>query len=132
MFEQAQLVAERAICPTRPAGAVLLTTSGIEFHGYEGAPHGVVHCDAVGCRVVDNICHHAMPAELNAVIRCARATASSVGAVLVVSAPLHPSVVGVVINAGIAKVVCAAPVAQPVQSSLALAQIELELVHETT
>lgn len=119
-------VAKRATCPSRRAGALLLTASGVELRGYEGAPHGIMHCDVLGCLVTAGGCQHAVRAELNAILRCARRAESSVGATLFVSEPLDPAAVGAVINAGISRVVCPRPVRRGVKANLAMANIALE------
>ena len=128
LSERARAASARATCPTRPAGAVLHTAAGATFIGYEGAPHGIVHCDVVGCRLdASGSCQHAIRAELNAVLRVARSDDTSVGATLEVTEPLHPEVVGMIINAGVSSVVCKGPVARVVQRTLALAKISLEV-----
>lgn len=131
MFEEVHIVAGRATCSTRPAGAILVTSNGTQFEGYEGAPHGIAHCDALGCPLLDEWCQHAVRAELNAIGRAARAqSASTVGATLYVSEPVATGAVGLIINVGVAKVVCPGPVARSVQETFALANIELEVLSQ--
>lgn len=45
----AQLVAQRSTCLRRKVGAVLVRDKRILCTGYNGAPHGLVHCDQAGC-----------------------------------------------------------------------------------
>jgi dCMP deaminase len=45
----ARLVAERSTCQRRKVGAVLVRDKRILATGYNGAPHGLAHCDEVGC-----------------------------------------------------------------------------------
>ena len=45
----AGLVAERSTCLRRQVGAVLVRDKRILATGYNGVPHGVKHCDEVGC-----------------------------------------------------------------------------------
>ncbi|MEO0085911.1 MAG: cytidine/deoxycytidylate deaminase family protein [candidate division WOR-3 bacterium] len=45
----ARLVAERSTCLRRQVGAVLVRDRRILCTGYNGPPHGVAHCDVVGC-----------------------------------------------------------------------------------
>lgn len=45
----ARLVAERSTCLRRQVGAVLVRDRRILCTGYNGPPHGVPHCDSVGC-----------------------------------------------------------------------------------
>jgi len=43
------MVAERSTCLRRHVGAVLVLERRILATGYNGAPHGVPHCEDVGC-----------------------------------------------------------------------------------
>ncbi|MEO0077680.1 MAG: cytidine/deoxycytidylate deaminase family protein [candidate division WOR-3 bacterium] len=45
----AQLVSERSTCLRRKVGAVLVREKRILCTGYNGAAHGLPHCDEVGC-----------------------------------------------------------------------------------
>ncbi len=45
----AQLVAQRSTCLRRKVGAVLVREKRILCTGYNGAPHGLVHCEQAGC-----------------------------------------------------------------------------------
>ncbi len=45
----AQLVSERSTCLRRKVGAVLVRDKRILCTGYNGAAHGLPHCDEVGC-----------------------------------------------------------------------------------
>jgi dCMP deaminase len=45
----AELVAERSTCLRRRVGAVLVRDRRILATGYNGPPHGLAHCDEVGC-----------------------------------------------------------------------------------
>jgi dCMP deaminase len=45
----AGLVAERSTCRRRKVGAVLVRDKRILATGYNGAPHGLPHCDEAGC-----------------------------------------------------------------------------------
>lgn len=128
-IKKAIKVAGRSTCPTRPVGAVLVDVEGREWHGYEGAPTGVMHCDVLGCSTTAGVCQRAVRAELNAILRAARGGASTVGSTLYISAALHPSVTGAVINAGIQYVVCGAPVAPGVRPTLELGGVELREEH---
>jgi dCMP deaminase len=48
-LEIARTVAKRATCLRRQIGAVLVRDKQILSTGYNGAPVGIAHCDAVGC-----------------------------------------------------------------------------------
>lgn len=45
----ARLVAERSTCLRRKVGAVLVREKRILCTGYNGVPHGMAHCEEVGC-----------------------------------------------------------------------------------
>ena len=45
----AQVAASRSTCLRRRVGAVLVRDKQILSTGYNGAPRGVSHCEAVGC-----------------------------------------------------------------------------------
>ncbi|MEO0079891.1 MAG: cytidine/deoxycytidylate deaminase family protein [candidate division WOR-3 bacterium] len=45
----AQLVSKRSTCLRRKVGAVIVRDKRILCTGYNGAPHGMAHCDEVGC-----------------------------------------------------------------------------------
>lgn len=45
----ARLVSERSTCLRRKVGAILVRDKRILCTGYNGAPHGLPHCEQVGC-----------------------------------------------------------------------------------
>jgi len=79
-IEMARLVAQRATCPRRHVGAVLVKDRRLVASGYNGAVRGQPHCDEVGCLLVDGHCVRAVHAEVNAIIQCALEGVSSRGA----------------------------------------------------
>jgi dCMP deaminase len=81
-IEMARLAATRATCPRRRVGAVLTRHNQILATGYNGAVRGGVHCDDVGCLMVDGHCVRTVHAEANAIIQCAVNGVSSVGATI--------------------------------------------------
>lgn len=107
--------------------------SGHVTEGYEGAPHGLIHCDAVGCVLTadPDVCQHAVRAELNALLRAGRRGESTVGSTLWCTVPVHQSVVGALINAGVRKVVCPA-LTGPVEQALRLANVAWEFYDDAT
>jgi dCMP deaminase len=48
-MEVAYTVARRSTCLRRQTGAVIVRDKRILATGYNGAPHGLAHCDEVGC-----------------------------------------------------------------------------------
>src|SRR5512139_1111501 len=45
----ARLVSERSTCLRRKVGAVVVREKRMLCTGYNGAPHGLAHCDVAGC-----------------------------------------------------------------------------------
>jgi len=86
----AQLASTRSTCMRRQVGALLVKEKNILATGYNGAPSGLRHCEAVGClREKDNVpsgqrhelCR-GLHAEQNAIIQAASHGVSIRGAVL--------------------------------------------------
>lgn len=94
---------QRATCPSRLVGAVLITPDGQVVTGYEGAPQGAGHCTVLGCALgLDGHCTRAVRAELNCVAYAARRGVVTLGARLYSSADALPELVqAVLLNAGI-------------------------------
>lgn len=63
----AGVVADRATCPRKSVGCVIVSDRRICSTGYNGARSGVEHCEDVGCSVVANHCTRAIHAERNAI-----------------------------------------------------------------
>jgi len=62
------IVAQRATCPRRHVGAVLMDSEHrIVATGYNGAPRKEASCDSVGCLIVDGHCHRTIHAESNCI-----------------------------------------------------------------
>lgn len=76
----AMLVSERATCPRMHCGCVLVKDKQILATGYNGSIPGDVHCEDVGCYVIDNHCIRTIHAEMNAVLQCSIHGVSSKGA----------------------------------------------------
>lgn len=65
-----RMVAERSTCPRLSVGAVLVRDKHIISTGYNGSPPGDVHCEDVGCKMIDNHCVRTLHAEQNAIEHC--------------------------------------------------------------
>lgn len=105
----AHQVAARSTCPRRAVGAVLVMGDDIAATGYNGAPKGLPHCDLHGCSLdSDGHCIGAVHAEVNTI---AQATRAPRGATLYVTTLPCRRCMGLLINAGIARIVYAAPYA---------------------
>ena len=63
-----KIVSERATCPRKSVGCVVVKGNRIIATGYNGAPKGFNHCSQVGCMVKDNHCIRVMHAEMNALL----------------------------------------------------------------
>lgn len=71
-YALATVVSQRATCPRRSVGAVIVSSDGrVLTTGYNGSQPGVPHCSDIGCDVVDNHCQRAIHAEVNAVAQAA-------------------------------------------------------------
>lgn len=63
----AKAVSERASCPRRKVGCVIVRDGYVLSVGYNGAARGSPHCLDVGCVMVDGSCQTVVHAELNAI-----------------------------------------------------------------
>ena len=68
----AMLASERATCPRMHCGCVLVKNKEVISTGYNGSIPGDVHCEDVGCLVVDNHCMRTVHAEMNALVQAAK------------------------------------------------------------
>lgn len=101
----AHVVAERATCPRRSVGAVIVTDKRILTTGYNGAPRGLAHCAEVGCHMVAGHCIRALHAEQNAILQAAMNGVSTNGATIYVTCQPCNHCAKMIINAGIQRVV---------------------------
>jgi dCMP deaminase len=103
----AREVATRATCPRKHVGAVIVQGSQIISTGYNGSIRGQSHCEdaGVGCLMEGGHCTRTIHAEANAIIQAARHGVRVDGATLYVTAsPCWPCF-GLIVNAGIRRVV---------------------------
>ena len=106
MFDIAERVSLESTCPRMQAGSIIFTP---DFHirstGFNGAPHGLPHCNAVGCVVLDNHCARSVHAEINAIIQSARYGGSSLmGMYMAVTNFPCPSCAVAILQAGISRI----------------------------
>jgi dCMP deaminase len=78
----AGVVASRATCDRAHIGAVLVKDKYIISTGYNGAPHGLAHCDEIGHLMENGHCVRTTHAEQNAIIQAAVHGSSTKGATL--------------------------------------------------
>lgn len=106
----AQAVAMRATCQRRQVGAVLVDAGGyIISTGYNGAPRGLPHCPPDDGCVEHGHCANAVHAELNALLQAGRSGRSTDGCTLYTTASPCRGCMSAAINAGVKRVVFAAP-----------------------
>lgn len=105
----AGLVAERSTCLRRRVGAVLVREKRILATGYNGVPHGVKHCDEVGCAREQmklkpsthiELCR-GIHAEQNAIVQAATSGVNISGAILYCTHQPCITCTKILINAGI-------------------------------
>lgn len=106
-MDVAHVVAQRASCPRRHVGAVLVLDHRIISTGYNGAPRGAVHCTEIGCKLMQvdgrESCQRAIHAEVNAVLNVGRVP----GATLYVTAHPCDRCAAFLIQSGVIRVVWA-------------------------
>lgn len=64
-------VAQRATCPRKHVGAVIVRDRRILSTGYNGSLRGLPHCDEGGCLMEDGHCIATVHAEANAILQAA-------------------------------------------------------------
>ena len=109
----AKVVATRATCDRLHVGAVIVVNKTIVATGYNGSPRGTPHCDDVGHLLKDMggrmSCVRTAHGETNALAQAARAgTKVEAGTIYTTASPCYDCM-KLIINAGIARVVCGAP-----------------------
>ena len=110
----AKLTAERSTCLRRQVGAVIVKDRHIVSTGYNGAPHGIVHCgERGGCLREElgipsgerhELCR-ALHAEQNAIIQAATFGHSVEGATIYITHQPCFICAKMIINAGIEKII---------------------------
>jgi len=113
----AHKVAERATCPRKRLGAVIVKDKRILATGYNGSPPDQPHCDDVGCKevpthvmiqgkdVVKQHCVRTLHAEQNALLQCAKNGVSCEGATLYLTINPCYLCAKMLVTAGIKRVV---------------------------
>jgi len=110
-----EAVSKRATCDRGRAGCVIVKDRRIMSTGYVGAPKGLPHCDEIGHDVrkvfddagnVTQHCVRTLHAEQNAIIQAAKFGTPIEGATLYCKMTPCRTCAMMIINAGIARVVC--------------------------
>lgn len=105
LLAMAEVVATRSTCDRLHVGAVLALDGRPFAVGYNGAPRGLEHCS----HTTDSPCTDSVHAEANAVANAALAGTSTRGADLFLTHEPCLACSGLIINAGVARVVYSAP-----------------------
>jgi len=77
-MEMVDMVGSRATCPRKHVGAILVKDKKILSTGYNGSPHGLEHCEDIGCMIVDNHCIRTIHAEMNALLQAGKEAKGSI------------------------------------------------------
>ena len=103
-LDLARAAAQRSTCPRLRVGAVVVKSNKVIATGFNGAPRGQPHCDDVGCLMKNDHCIRAVHGDANALIFSGE---KSIGATLYITHAPCWSCAGLIINAGIARIVYA-------------------------
>ena len=115
-MEIADTVSKRATCDRGRSGCVVVRDRQILVTGYVGAPKGLPHCDEVGHQLKQMVhedgtitqhCVRTVHAEQNAICQAAKLGISLNGATLYCRMTPCRTCAMLIINCGIARVVCA-------------------------
>ncbi|HOZ48969.1 MAG TPA: cytidine/deoxycytidylate deaminase family protein [Candidatus Hydrogenedentes bacterium] len=114
-MEVANAIAKRATCDRGRSGCVIARDKRILVTGYVGSPSGLPHCDDVGHQMKKvihedgSITHHCVRtvhAEQNAICQAAKLGVAIAGATLYCKMTPCRVCAMIIINCGIARVVC--------------------------
>lgn len=108
-----RVVAERSTCLRRHVGAVIVKNRRLLATGYNGAPQGLAHCEAVGCLReechIPSGQHHELcrgtHAEQNAIVQAALHGVAIEGSTLYCTHQPCSACTKMIINAGIKRIV---------------------------
>lgn len=129
LMEVARTWSLRSTCTRRSVGCVVASPEGHTLAtGYNGSAPGAPHCCDVGCLVVDGHCVRTTHAEANAIAQAARRGVVLDGATVYVTAHPCPRCLGLLIAAGVVRVVYGEPYhAEEDAASREIAEGRLEL-----
>jgi dCMP deaminase len=140
-MEVANTIAKRATCDRGRSGCVIARNKQLLVTGYVGSPRGMAHCDDVGHQfkkvvhedgTVTEHCVRTVHAEQNAICQAAKLGVAIEGATLYCRMTPCRVCAMLIINCGIARVVCERRYHAGAESEamFRLAEIELEFKHE--
>ena len=114
-MEVANAISKRATCDRGKSGCVIARDRQLIVSGYVGSPSGFAHCDEVGHQIkkvthengdVTEHCMRTVHAEQNAICQAARIGVSIAGATVYTRMTPCRTCAMLLINCGIARVVC--------------------------
>ena len=114
-MEVAHTISKRATCDRGRSGCVIARDARLLVTGYVGSPTGLPHCDDVGHQMkkllhedgsITNHCVRTVHAEQNAITQAAKVGVSIAGATLYCRMTPCRVCAMLIINCGIARVVC--------------------------
>ena len=114
-MEVANAISKRATCDRGKSGCVIARDRQLIVSGYVGSPSGFAHCDEVGHQLkkvthengdVTEHCMRTVHAEQNAICQAARIGVSIAGATVYTRMTPCRTCTMLLINCGIARVVC--------------------------
>jgi len=101
----AMLASERATCPRMHCGCILVKNRFVLATGYNGSKPGEVHCEDVGCLLVNNHCVRTSHAEINAIAQATKHGIALVGATVYVTNMPCTNCANALVENGIRRVV---------------------------
>lgn len=104
-MEIAQKISERATCPRKHVGAVIVRDKIVLSTGYNGSIRGRPHCTDVGCMMEEGHCVRTVHSEANAIIQAAKYGTPIEGATIYVTASPCWYCFKLIVNAGIKRIV---------------------------
>lgn len=112
LLETARAMALRGTCSRARVGCVIAVDSRVCSTGFNGAPHGLPHCEhgdelSATSDATDAGCQTAVHAEANAIVFAARHGTSIAGGTLYTTLTPCVTCAMLILNAGITRVVCA-------------------------
>ncbi|MBI2443979.1 MAG: cytidine/deoxycytidylate deaminase family protein [Candidatus Magasanikbacteria bacterium] len=135
-MEVVRAVATRATCDRGRSGCVIARDKQILVTGYVGAPRGLPHCDDVGHQMkrvthedgrITEHCLRTTHAEQNALVQAAKLGIAIAGGTLYCKMTPCPACAKMIVNAGLARVVCEKRYHAGGESEAMFRQVGLEL-----
>lgn len=131
----ALLLRKRSTCNRGKVGALLVKDHRIVATGYNGSPPGEPHCWDLGCDIAANVhitgCRRAIHAEANVIAYAARHAGGGEGSTMYCTHAACEGCAGLILSAGIVKVIYKWP--YRLTEGLELLQRHIEVVqYEST